>query len=57
MAPPSSAPYYQSAASNTVGSAFEYDQVFNLSEDASVVGAVQVTLVNSLGSSQTETAQ
>jgi hypothetical protein len=49
--------YYSGAASEAVGSAFEYDQIFNLDQSATVVGQVQVTLVNSVGSSQVGTSQ
>jgi hypothetical protein len=41
--------YYASAISAQYGSTFTYTQTFNLDEDATVVGAVQVTLTNSVG--------
>jgi len=49
--------WYSDAASPTYGSTFHYIQVFNLDQDATVVGQVQVTLVNSQGNSQTVSAQ
>jgi hypothetical protein len=49
--------WYTNPASPTYGSTFHYIQVFNLDQDATVVGQVQVTLVNSQGNSQTVTAQ
>ncbi len=41
--------YYASPSSAQYGSTFTYTQTFNLDEDATVVGAVQVTLTNSVG--------
>jgi len=49
--------WYSNPASPTYGSTFHYIQVFNLDQDAAVVGQVQVTLVNSQGNSQTVSAQ
>ena len=49
--------WYTNPASPTYGSTFHYIQVFNLDQDATVVGQVQVTLVNSQGNSQTVSAQ
>ena len=43
--------WFSQADSNAYGSEFQYTQVFNLSEDASVVGTVTVTLTNSAGAS------
>ena len=43
--------WYASAISAQYGSTFTYTQTFTLDEDASVVGAVQVTLTNSVGAS------
>jgi hypothetical protein len=51
------APYYASAISQAYGSTFTYTQDFNLDASAEVVGQVQVTLVNSVGSSISVTAQ
>lgn len=45
------ATWYADPASDQYGSEFTYSQVFNLSSDASVVGQVTVTLVNSVGDS------
>jgi hypothetical protein len=44
-------PWFSSTESLLYGSEFTYTQVFNLSADATVVGKVSVTLVNSQGSS------
>src|SRR6185312_14239494 len=49
--------WYANPASPTYGSTFHYIQVFNLDQAATVVGQVQVTLVNSQGNSQTVSAQ
>jgi hypothetical protein len=50
-------PWYSGPVSPAYGSAFEYDQIFNIDQDASVVGQVQVNLVNTVGTSLTGTAQ
>jgi sugar lactone lactonase YvrE len=49
--------WFTSAASNTYGSTFSYTQTFDLNNDASTVGSVTVTLVNSVGDSLQGTAQ
>jgi len=49
--------WYANPASPTYGSTFHYIQVFNLDQAATVVGQVQVTLINSQGNSQTVSAQ
>jgi hypothetical protein len=51
------ATWFASAASAQYGSAFTYTQEFNLNNDASTVGTVTVTLVNSIGTSSQGTAQ
>ena len=43
--------WFGSAGSDAYGSSFLYTQVFTLDEDASVVGTVDVTLTNGVGSS------
>lgn len=48
--------WYSQAASNQFGSAFSYTQSFTLNQDASNIGSVSVTLTNTLGSSNTESA-
>jgi len=50
-------PWYSGSVSPAYGSAFEYDQIFNIDQDATVVGQVQVNLVNTVGTSLTGTAQ
>jgi len=49
--------WYQSAASDTFGTTFQYTQPFTLNSDATDVGTVTVTLTNSQGASQPGTAQ
>ncbi len=49
--------WYTSTPSDQFGSAFLYTQVFNLSDDATTVGSVSVTLTNSVGASNAEAAQ
>ncbi|HEX4322121.1 MAG TPA: VCBS repeat-containing protein [Acidobacteriaceae bacterium] len=49
--------WYQSAASDTFGTTFQYTQPFTLNSDATDVGSVSVTLTNSQGASQPGTAQ
>jgi hypothetical protein len=49
--------WYSSTPSDAFGSAFLYTQVFNLSDDATTVGSVSVTLTNSVGASNAEAAQ
>jgi hypothetical protein len=54
---PAFATWFASSTSLTYGSAFSYVQVFNVSDDASKVASVQVTLTNGVGVSTTQTAQ
>jgi hypothetical protein len=49
--------WFSDPASLAYGSAFSYTQVFSVSDDASNIGSVQVTLTNSTGVSATRTAQ
>ncbi len=49
--------WYSQAVSDQYGSAFSYVQTFNLTQDASTIGSVSVTLTNSIGASNTESAQ
>lgn len=49
--------WYQSSPSDNFGTTFLYTQPFTLDADAGSVGAVTVTLSNSKGDSQPETAQ
>jgi hypothetical protein len=49
--------WYSQATSNQYGSAFSYVQSFTLSQDASTIGSVSVTLTNNVGASNTESAQ
>lgn len=49
--------WYSSTLSNQYGSAFSYTQSFTLSQDASTIGSVSVTLTNSVGTSNSESAQ
>ncbi|MGC8550150.1 MAG: beta strand repeat-containing protein [Acidobacteriaceae bacterium] len=49
--------WYSQTTSDQYGSAFSYVQTFNLSQDASTIGSVSVTLTNSVGASNTESAQ
>ena len=49
--------WYQSPTSDNFGTTFLYTQPFTLNADASSVGTVTVTLSNSKGDSQPETAQ
>ena len=52
------APWYGNlAASQQYGSTFGYTQTFNIDQDASVVGSVTVTLVNTIGTSKSGSAQ
>jgi len=50
------ATWYGKAASDEYGSAFTYTQNFTLSNDASTIGGVSVTLTNSIGTSTPGTA-
>ena len=43
--------WFSQSDSNAYGSEFRYTQVFNLTEDSSVIGTVTVTLTNSSGAS------
>ena len=45
------ATFYNSAASDQYGSSFTFTQPFTLSQDASVIQSVTVTLINSIGTS------
>ena len=49
--------WYGQAASDQYGSAFTYIQTFLLTDDASTVGSVSATLVNSIGTSNSKSAQ
>jgi hypothetical protein len=49
--------YFASPASLSAGSSFVYTQQFSVSDDASKIGSVQVTLTNSIGVSVAQTAQ
>ncbi|RXH54829.1 hypothetical protein GRAN_3933 [Granulicella sibirica] len=49
--------WYGSADSDAYGSSFLYTQVFTLDEDASVVGTVDVTLTNGVGTSGSGSSQ
>jgi len=49
--------WYESSTSDNFGTTFLYTQPFTLNSDASSVGTVTVTLSNSKGDSQPETAQ
>jgi len=51
------ATWFAGSTSLSYGSAFSYTQVFNVSDDASKIASVQVTLTNSVGVSTTQTAQ
>lgn len=51
------ASWYSQPASDQYGSAFTYVQSFTLSQDSSSIGAVSVTLINSIGPSNIESAQ
>jgi hypothetical protein len=51
------ATYFASPASLSAGSSFVYTQQFSVSDDASKIGSVQVTLTNSIGVSVAQTAQ
>lgn len=51
------AAWYGESASNQYGSAFTYTQTFQLSNDASTVSSVSVTLTNSIGKSKTVSGQ
>jgi hypothetical protein len=48
--------WYSSDTSTQFGSSFTYSQVFNLSNSASTIGSVSVTLTNSVGQSNEVTA-
>jgi hypothetical protein len=54
---PAFATWFTNPTSLTYGSAFSYTQVFNVSDDASKIASVQVTLTNSIGVSITQTVQ
>ena len=47
--------YYVTPGSDAYGSAFTYNQVFTLDQDAAVVQNVTVTLTNTIGSSAPST--
>jgi hypothetical protein len=49
--------WYDQSDSANYGSEFTYDQVFILSDDASAIGSVSATLVNTIGNSTTGTAK
>ena len=49
--------WFTSAASTTYGSTFTYTQVFDVSDTATNIGSVQVTLTNSVGVSTVYTTQ
>jgi hypothetical protein len=49
--------WYSSTLSNQYGSGFSYTQSFTLSQDASTIGSVSVTLTNTIGTSNSESAQ
>jgi Bacterial Ig-like domain (group 3)/FG-GAP-like repeat len=49
--------WFANPASLTYGSAFSYSQVFNVSDDASKIASVQVTLTNTVGASTMRSAQ
>ena len=53
---PSFTTWYASSASAQYGSEFSYVQIFNLTSDATVVGQVSVSLVNSVGASPEATS-
>ena len=50
------ADWYAQTASQQYGSAFSYTQTFQLSNDASTIGSVTVTLTNSVGTSNARSA-
>jgi Bacterial Ig-like domain (group 3)/FG-GAP-like repeat len=49
--------WYGQATSDQYGSAFTYTQTFLLTDDASTIGGVSATLVNSIGTSNSLTSQ
>jgi hypothetical protein len=49
--------WFATPGSLTYGSAFSYQQIFDVSDDADKIASVQVTLTNSVGVSTTQTAQ
>jgi hypothetical protein len=49
--------WFTQEASDQYGGAFSYTQTFNLSNDSANVASVSVTLTNSVGTSNTQTAQ
>ncbi len=49
--------WFSQSDSNAYGSEFRYTQVFNLTEDSSVIGTVTVTLTNSSGASTPASTQ
>jgi len=51
------ATYFSNPANYPFGSTFVYTQIFTVSDDASNIGSVQVTLTNSVGVSAAVTAQ
>jgi hypothetical protein len=54
---PSFLTWYGQAASDQYGSAFTYVQTFALTGDATTIGSVSATLVNTAGNSNIKTAQ
>jgi hypothetical protein len=49
--------WYQGSQSAAFGTQFLYTQPFTLNDDATIIGGVSVTLTNSQGTSQAQTAQ
>ena len=49
--------WFDTDPSDAYGSTFTYTQIFNISDDATVVGSVDATLTNSVGTSTTMTAK
>ena len=49
--------WFSSMESTQYGSTFTYTQVFNVSDDATSVASVQVTLTNTVGTSAVQTSQ
>lgn len=47
--------WYSSEASTAYGSTFTYTQIFDVSDDAASIGSVDVTVTNSVGTSNSET--
>lgn len=54
---PDFAAWFANPQSLAYGSGFLYTQVFNVSDDASKIASVQITLTNSIGVSTTQTVQ